>query len=137
MRAAAAVASAAVLLAPGCGGPSAPAQSKDEPVRRASFRSFAARDFLASCPGAAARRETAYQSARLEELKQLAMRNGAGRAVALGENEWTGMRRYAGKQACAPGEGPYSEALAAFSAALDTLAGRIADFPSASAEGRP
>ena len=129
MRAAAATALSAVLLAPSCG-PSAPRPAeKEEPARRASYRSVAARDFLASCPGAAARRETAYQDARYAELKQLAARNGAGRAIALGENEWGGMRRYAHRTPCAPGETAYRQALAGYGGALDALATQIAAFP--------
>ena len=131
MRTRAALLSAAVLIGPGCGS-SVPSRSADrqEPVRRASFRSLAARDFLTSCPGAAARRETAYQMARLEELKQLAARNGAGRAVALGENEWAGLGRYASRQPCAAGEPAFRRAIANFGQALDALAAHIADYPS-------
>jgi hypothetical protein len=119
-----------VLLAPGCGPSAAPRPAeKEEPVRRASYRGVAARDFLAACPGPAARRETAYQDTRFAELKQLAARNGAGRAVALGENEWAGMRRYAQRTPCAPGEAAYRHALAGYSGALDALAAQIAAFP--------
>ena len=131
MRTAAATAcmlSTAMLLGPGCGERGAPPPSKDEPVRRASFRSLAAREFLASCPGAAASAELASQAVRHEELKQLAARNGAGRAVALGENEWAGVSRYSERESCAPGEEAYRQALAAFSGALDTLAARIAEY---------
>ena len=137
MNAKAALVSAAVLIAPGCG-PSAPprATEKEEPVRRASFRSLAARDHLAGCPGAAARRETGYQLARLEELKQLAARNGAGRAVALGEHEWAGLGRYANRPPCAAGEAAFRQALAELGGALDALAARIAEFPAA-AGARP
>ena len=99
MRAAAAGAgmlSAVMLLTPGCGPSASPRQpDREEPVRRASFRSVAARDYLATCPGATARTETGYQLARHQELRQLAARNGAGRAIALGENEWAGLGRYA------------------------------------------
>ncbi len=133
MRAAAATAgmlSAAVLFAPGCGQSSAPEQARqDEPVRRASFRSMAARDFLASCPGGLARPEAALQIGRFEELKQLAARNGAGQAIWLGENEWAGVSRYSDRERCPPGDEAFREALAAFSGALDALAGRIAEYP--------
>jgi hypothetical protein len=120
--------SAAVLMAPGCGGSPATPQSKDEPVRRASYRSIAAREFLASCPGATARPETLYQESRHEELKQLAARNGAGTALALGENEWAGMSRHSRRERCAPGERAYRRALSAFGGALDGLAARIAEY---------
>jgi len=131
VKAAAATAlSAVVLLAPGCGPSTSPRQpDREEPVRRASFRSVAARDFLATCPGAAARPETAYQLARHEELRQLAARNGAGRAIGLGENEWAGLGRYARRRPCAAGEAPYRQALSDFSGALDALAARIAEHP--------
>ena len=118
--------SAAVLLAPGCG-PPARDQERSEPVRRASFRSLAARDFLATCPGAAGRPETARQEERLEELKQLAIRKGAGHAVWLGENDWAAVARYRDREPCQAGAQAYGEALAAFGATLDDLAGRIAD----------
>ena len=117
--------SAAVLLAPGCG--DEPPGESGEPVRRASFRSLAARDYLLSCPGAASRAETERQSARLEELKQLAIRKGAGRAIALGENDWAAVARYDEREPCGSGEDAYGEALAAFGGTLDELAGRIAD----------
>ena len=133
MRTAAATAgmlSAAVLLSPGCEQSAAPKQaSTDEPVRRASFRTLAARDFLASCPGGATRAETAREVTRLEELKALAARKGAGTAIALGENDWAGVSRYSTRERCQPGEQAYGEALAAFGGTLDVLAGRIAEFP--------
>lgn len=132
MRAGAATAGmlSAVLLAPGCSPSAAPRPAdKEEPVRRASYRSVAARDFLGTCPGAAVRRETAWQDSRFAELRQLAARNGAGRAIALGENEWAGLGRYSRRPACTAGEPSYRRALAAFSGALDTLAARIADYP--------
>ena len=119
---------AAVLLAPGCGERTAPPPSRDEPLRRAGFRSLAARDFLLSCPDAGTRREVAYQAARHEELKQLAARNGAAETVALGENEWAGVSRHSRPEACADGEEAYRQALAAYGGALDTLAGRIAEY---------
>ena len=131
MRSAAATAgmlSAAVLLAPGCGSPAVPDQAKAEPVRRASFRSLVARDFLISCPGGAGRAETASQSARLEELKQLAIRKGAGRAIGLGENDWAAVSRYDEREPCLAGEESYGEALAAFGGTLDELAARIAEY---------
>ena len=121
--------SAAALLSPGCGGEKAPDGEAAEPVRRATFRSLAARDFLLTCPGAARRAETARQSERLEQLKQLAIRKDAGRAIWLGEADWAGVSRYRDREPCPPGEEAYGEALAAYSGTLDTLAGRIADYP--------
>lgn len=118
---------AAVLLAPACGERAAPAASRDEPLRRAGFRSLAARDLLISCPEAGSRREVAYQAARHDELKQLAAHSGAGDAVALGENEWAGVTRHSPQETCAPGDEAYRQALAAYSGALDTLAARIAE----------
>jgi hypothetical protein len=121
--------SAALLLAAGCGdtgsGPSADAM---EPVRRATFRSLAARDFLVNCPGGAAQETTALQVRRFEELKQLALRKEAGRAIWLGENDWAGVARYSDREPCQPGDEAYRQALAAFSGTLDELAGRIADY---------
>ena len=118
---------AAMLLAPGCGERPAQAPSRDEPLRRAGFRSLAARDLVVSCPDAGRRREVAYQAARHEELKQLAARTGAGAAIALGENEWAGVSRHSRRERCASGEAAYRQALAAYSGALDTLAERIAE----------
>ena len=121
--------SAAVLLSPGCEQAPRPRQDNpDEPVRRASFRSLAARDFLLSCPSGATRAETANEMARLAELRGLAVRKGAGRAVGLGENDWAGVSRHAPRETCEPGEEAYGEALAAFGGTLDALARRIADY---------
>ena len=129
--------SAAMLLGPSCGSSSnRDAPNRDEPLRRAGFRSLVARDYFASCPGAAASAEMAYQTARHEELKQLAARSDAGRVVALGENEWAGISRVADRERCPDGDQAYREALARFSGALDTLAARIADYP-AQSEARP
>ena len=118
---------AAILLAPGCGERPAQAPSRDEPLRRAGFRSLAARDLLFSCPEAGGRREVAYQAARHEELKQLAARTAAAAPIALGENEWAGLSRHSRPERCASGEAAYRQALAAYSGALDTLAERIAE----------
>lgn len=128
MRAATAGAiTAAVLLAPGCGSDGQASTDTDEPVRRAAFRSLAARDFLLTCPAGAGRRETRYHAERFEELKQLAVRKGAGNAIWLGENDWVGVARYGDREPCLAGEEAYAQALAAYSAALDRLAGAIAD----------
>ncbi|WP_129790848.1 hypothetical protein [Sphingosinicella sp. CPCC 101087] len=132
MRAATATAgmvSAAVLLAPGCGSSPESSTSRDEPVRRATFRSLAARDHLATCSGGSRRPETLYQVERLEELKQLAARKEAAQAVWLGENDWAGVARYARREPCKPSEAAYADALAEFSGSLDRLAGRIAEYP--------
>jgi len=131
MRAAAATAgmlSAAVLLAPGCGQTERKASSNDEPVRRAAFRSMIARDFLASCPGAGARPETARQAQRHAELKQLGARKGAGHALWLGENDHGGLARHDDRRPCAAGEAAYRGALGGYGATLDALAGRIAEY---------
>ena len=129
MRAAAAGAiTAAVLLAPGCADDAPAPKAKEEPVRRAAFRSLAARDFLLTCPAGAERRETRYHAGRFDELKQLAARKGAGNAVWLGENDWAAVSRYGEREACESGEEAYTEALAAYSAALDRLAGAIAEY---------
>ena len=128
--------SAAVLLGPGCSDDAAPQPSNDEPLRRASFRSLAAREYFGSCPGAAAGRDMAYQASRHEELKQLAARSGAGNPVALGENEWAGLSRNSPPERCEAGDEAYRQALARYRGALDTLAARIADYP-AQREPRP
>lgn len=130
MRAAAATAgmvSAAVLMMPGCGA-EPDAGGSGDPLRRASFRSLAAREFLATCPGAAGRPETMREAARLEELKQLAVRKGAGRAIGLGENDWAAVARYSDREPCQAGGEAYLDALAAFSGTLDDLARRIAEY---------
>jgi hypothetical protein len=128
--------SAAILLGPGCADDAAPQPSKDEPLRRAGFRSLAAREFFASCPGAASGRDMGYQASRHEELKQLAARSGAGDPVALGENEWAGLSRNSPPERCEAGDEAYRLALAQYRGALDTLAARIADHP-AQREPRP
>ncbi len=119
----------AILLAPGCGEEKeASSAAPMEPLRRATFRTLAARDFLATCPGGTARAATLPQIRRLEELKQLAIRKQAGRAIWLGENDWAGVARYSDREPCEPGEEAYREALAAFSGTLGELAGRIAEY---------
>jgi hypothetical protein len=131
MRAAAAtvgMVSAAVLMMPGCNSEADPARGGD-PLRRASFRSLAAREFLSTCPGAAGRGETMREVARLEELRQLAVRKGASRAIGLGENDWAAVARYSDREPCQAGGEAYLDALAAFSATLDQLARRIAEHP--------
>lgn len=115
-------------MMPGCGGEPDAGRSGD-PLRRASFRSLAAREFLATCPEAAARAETMREVARLEELKQLAVRKGASRPIGLGENDWAAVARYSDREPCQAGGEAYLDALAAFSGSLDELARRIAEYP--------
>ena len=121
--------SAAVLLAPGCGGgaPDRPA-SHDEPLRRAAFRALAARDYLFTCPAAGSRGEIAAQLARADELNALAARKGASRPMALGQNDWNAVSRYDERERCEIGEAPFLEALAQYDQTLDTLAERIAEY---------
>ena len=121
--------SAAMLLAPGCERRAELKEAAEAgaPVRQASFRSRAAHDFLASCPGGAERAETRRHLARLDELKQLAARKGAGYALWLGENDWAALSRHSDREPCLPGEEAYGQALAAFSGTLDELARRIAE----------
>jgi hypothetical protein len=122
--------SAAILFVPGCSGGGRTEASDDAngPVRRANFRSLAARDFLLSCPGGAGRIETARQIERHQELTRLAGRKGADRAAWLGENDWAGLARHAGREPCRAGDRDYRQALAAFSATLDAYAARLAEF---------
>ena len=123
------MASAVMLLAPGCGtGDPETSDSAGAPLRRASFRAVVARDFLMSCAAGARRAETAAAAARYDELKQLGYRKEAGHALWLGENDWAAIRRHDERPPCGAGEAPYRAALAAFDARLDALAGRIADF---------
>ena len=134
MRAAAATASmlsAAVLLSPGCGsGEDRNANGETaEPVRWATFRVLAARDFLATCPAAAGRPEPARAAERFDELRRFAVGKGAGQALWLGENDYGGVARHGGREPCEPGDEAYLQALAALNGALDQLGGRIAALP--------
>jgi len=120
---------AAIFLVPSCGSDPRPGPPNPmEPLRRATFRTLAARDFLASCPAGPERHEVELQVRRFEELKQLALRKRAGRAIWLGENDWAGVARYSDREPCAAGEEEFGQALAAFSGSLDSLAGQIAAF---------
>jgi hypothetical protein len=120
---------AAILFAPGCGEePEASSSDPMEPLRRATFRTLAARDFLSSCPGGPSRAESLAQFRRHEELKQLALAKRASQAIWLGENDWAGVARYSQREGCEAGEEPYREALVGFASALDALAGRIAAY---------
>jgi hypothetical protein len=121
-----AVAMAVILFAPGCGGENR-AQAGD-PVRRASYRSLAARDFLLGCAGAPARAETREQVARLAELNRFAFEKGALRALQLAENDWAGMAPHDARGPCRPGEAAYRAALAEFSRSLDGLAAGIREY---------
>ena len=131
MRAAAATAgmlTAAVLLAPGCERRPEPRASREEPVRRAAYRTLLARDLLASCPAGRGQAVPPAEVERYEELKRLAFQKGAGHAVWLGENDFAAVRRLSRPARCGPGERPFRAALASYGGALDTLAGRIADY---------
>jgi len=126
MRMAPALTMAGLLIA--CdGAPAGKAASAQEPVRRAAFRAMIARDFLASCPGGP-RPEALRQAARYAELKQLGLRKGAGQAIWLGENDYGALARHSEREPCLGGEEPYREALARYSGALDTFAGRVAEY---------
>ena len=128
--AAAGVVSAAILFAPGCAGPVENRTAPVDPVRRASFRSLVARDFLFGCSGGAARAETRPQLARMGELYRFAYEKGAGQSLWLAENDWAGLKPHDTARPCAQGEGPYRAALAAFAARLDELAVGIRDIAS-------
>jgi hypothetical protein len=64
----------------------------------------------------------------LDELKYLATRKHADRAIWLGENDWGGVARYSQRQPCQPGEDSYRQALAGFKVGLDGLASQIAAY---------
>jgi len=122
-----AVAMAAILFAPGCGGgQDKPAAS--DPLRRASYRSFAARDFLLGCAGAAARAETRGEVERLGELNRFAVEKGATASLQLAANEWAAIAPHDTRAPCAPGEAAYRAALADFSRSLDDLAAGIREY---------
>lgn len=123
--AAAGMLSAVMLLAPGCERRADKADSREEPVRRAAYKSLLARDLLAGCPAGGV---PAGESARYGELKRLAAQRDAGHAIALGENDFASVRRFPKGERCGPGEAARDAALAAYARTLDTLAGRIAEF---------
>lgn len=124
--AAATMLSAAVLAAPGCGSGAAEEPVGAEEVRRAAYRSLAARARLESCAAADVRAQADYEDRRLEELRRLAAEKQAGRAFWRGANEWNAVARAAEPPACPAGEGPAR--LAAYSRRLDALAGAIAGY---------
>ncbi len=133
MRAATATAgmlSAAVLLSSGCDGGAGrePRGDTEEPVRWATFRVLAARDFLSTCPGAAGRIELRQASERFDELRRFAVRKGAGRSLWLADNDYAGVARH-GREPCRAGDEEYDQALAGLNGALDELGGRIAGIP--------
>jgi hypothetical protein len=123
--AAASVVSAAMLFAPGCGGGTENKAVPSDPVRQASFRSLAARDFLLGCPGGSRRAETREQLDRLNELNRFAQDKGAMPSLQLAANDWAGLSRLDRGGRCAPGEAAYRAALADFAARLDDYAAGI------------
>jgi hypothetical protein len=127
--AAAGVVSAAILFAPGCGGGTENKTAASDPVRRASFRSLAARDFLLGCPGGTARLETRRQLERMGELNRFAFEKGAMPSLQLAANDWAGLSRHDSRGPCAPGEAAYQAALTDFSARLDQLGASIGQIP--------
>lgn len=134
MRAVAATAgmlSAAVLLSSGCGRGDDRGKSGDaeDPVRLAAFRVLAARDFFATCPGAAGRIELVRAAERFDELKRFAIRKGAGQSLWRAENDYAGLSRHGGREPCAAGDAEFGQALASLNGALDVLGGRIAAMP--------
>jgi hypothetical protein len=126
MRAAAAgVVSAVIVVGPGCGGGADNKAAASDPVRRASFRAVAARDFLLTCPAGPARLETRRQLERMDELNRFAFEKGAMLSLQLAANDWAGLSRHDTRGPCAPGEPAYQAALTDFSARLDQFAAGI------------
>jgi hypothetical protein len=121
-----AVAMAAILFAPGCGG--GEKAGPGDPVRRASYRTLAARDFLLGCAGGPGRAETRRQVERLAELNRFAFEKGALRSLQLAANDWAGMAPHDARGPCAPGEAAYRAALTDFSRSLDELAAGIREY---------
>lgn len=118
---------ATAAAASGCGGGDKAAAPAD-PVRRASFRSLAARDFLATCPGSATRAETRRELERLAELNRFAFEKGALTSLQLAANDWAGLAPRDQRSPCAPGEAAYRAALADFAGSLDGLAAGIREY---------
>src|SRR3954464_14833013 len=123
--AAAGMVSAAILFAPGCGGGAEKKAAPADPVRRASFRSLAARDFLLTCPGGQARLDTRRQLERMDELNRFAFEKGAMPSLQFAANDWAGLSRHDTRRPCAPGNAAYVAALTDFSARLDDFAAAI------------
>jgi hypothetical protein len=109
----------------GCGRDADNRAGNADPVRRASFRSLAARDHLLGCPGQRDRAETRQHLQRLAELNRFAFNKGALRSLQLAENDWRGLAAHDDRPPCAPGEDSYRAALASFGARLDELAAGI------------
>jgi hypothetical protein len=126
--AAAGMVSAAILFAPGCGEGAQKGEAASDPVRRASFRSLAAKEFLLGCPGGRERPETQRQLERLGELNRFADEKGALQSLQLAANDWAGVGRHDDRAPCAPGEAAYRAALTDFSARLDELAAGIGSY---------
>lgn len=122
------VLSAAVLLSPGCDGERGARAPASDPLRRASYRSLAARDFLLGCPRAAGEAETRAEVERLSELNRFAIEKGAQASLQLAANEWAGIAPHDTRAPCAPGEAAYRAALAEFSRSLDGLAAAIREY---------
>jgi hypothetical protein len=127
MRATATVGLMVTALA-GCGRDADNRAGTADPVRRASFRSLAARDFLATCPGSAARAETRRELERLAELNRFAFEKGALASLQLAANDWAGLAARDRRAPCAPGEAAYRAALAEFATSLDGLAAGIREY---------
>jgi hypothetical protein len=124
-----AVAACFLLFVGACGdGGAGTSTQAGEPLRRASFRVFATRDFLLSCPGSAGRGAVAAQAARYAALTQLAAGKGAAYAIWAGGNDWAGLSSHGPREHCPAGADGYIEALAAYRGALDDLARRIAEY---------
>jgi hypothetical protein len=115
----------ATMVAAGCGSGQGNKAAPSDPVRRASFRSLAARDFLFTCAGGRERAETREQLQRMGELQRFAYEKGAVHSLWLAQNEWAGLAAHDVRPPCAPGEGAYRAALGDFSAQLDELAAGI------------
>jgi hypothetical protein len=126
--AAAGMVSAAIILAPGCGGGAENKAMASDTVRRASFRSLAARDFLFTCAGASGRVETRRQMERMDELNRFAIEKGAMPSLQLAANDWAGLSRHDSRGRCASGEAAYGAALTDFSSRLDQLAASIGGY---------
>jgi len=126
--AAAGVVSAAMFFAPGCDRAGDNKSSASDPVRRASFRSLAARDFLLTCTGGPERLETRRQLERMSELNRFAFEKGAMPSLQLAANDWAGLSPHDTRGRCAPGEPAYQAALTDLSARLDQLAAAIGDY---------
>jgi hypothetical protein len=122
------VVSAALLFAPGCGESGQNKQAASDPVRRANFRSLAAKEFLLGCPGASERPETQRQLERLSELSRFAELKGALLSIQLAANDWASVAPYDDRAPCASGEAAYRAALADFSARLDEFSASLLSY---------